>query len=85
MPEAETAKAVELLDLLLEFFADGTHWTRGCYHDGHGRRCLVGAVDYLRCEHHIPSEEGAVFLQELDGSGQAASSASGCWLTALSR
>ena len=29
MPEAEIAKAVQLLDLMLEFFADDGHWTRG--------------------------------------------------------
>jgi hypothetical protein len=29
MPQAEIAKAVQLLDLMLEFFADGGHWTRG--------------------------------------------------------
>jgi hypothetical protein len=31
MPETETAKTVQLLDLMLEFFADDGHWTRGCY------------------------------------------------------
>jgi hypothetical protein len=31
---------------MLEFFADGAHWTRGGCHDGHGRRCLAGAVHY---------------------------------------
>ena len=29
MPEAETGKAVQLLDLMLDFFADDAHWTRG--------------------------------------------------------
>jgi hypothetical protein len=33
MPEAEVAKAVQLLDLMLEFFADDGHWTRGRYDD----------------------------------------------------
>jgi hypothetical protein len=31
MPEAEIAKAVQLLDLMLEFFADDLTWTRGSY------------------------------------------------------
>ena len=31
MPEAEIGKAVQLLDLMLEFFADDRHWTRGSY------------------------------------------------------
>jgi hypothetical protein len=29
MRGAEIAKAVQLLDLVLEFFADDGHWTRG--------------------------------------------------------
>jgi hypothetical protein len=29
MRGAEIAKAVRLLDLMLEFFADDGHWTRG--------------------------------------------------------
>jgi len=29
MPEVEIAKAIQLLDLMLEFFADDGHWTRG--------------------------------------------------------
>jgi hypothetical protein len=28
MPEAEIAKAVQLLDLMLEFFAGDSHWAR---------------------------------------------------------
>lgn len=31
MPDAEIAKAVQLLDLMLEHFADDGHWTRGRY------------------------------------------------------
>jgi hypothetical protein len=41
MPEAEIAKVVQLLDLMLEFFADDSHWARGCYDDGNGGHCLV--------------------------------------------
>jgi len=40
MPEAEIGKAVQLLDLMLEFFADDRHWTRGSSDDGHGGHCL---------------------------------------------
>jgi hypothetical protein len=28
MPEAEIGKAVQLLDLMLEFFTNDAHWTR---------------------------------------------------------
>jgi hypothetical protein len=34
MLEAQIAQAVQLLDLMLEYFADDGHWTRGCYDDG---------------------------------------------------
>jgi hypothetical protein len=36
MPEHQIAQAVQLLDLMLEHFADDDHWTRGCYEDGNG-------------------------------------------------
>ena len=65
MSETDTGKAVQVLDLLLEFFGEsGEHWTCGRYHDGHGRRCLIGAPDYLRRKHRIPSEGAEYFLQE---------------------
>lgn len=65
MSETDTGKAVQVLDLLLEFFGEsGAHWTRGRYHDGHGRRCLIGALDYLRRKHRVPSEGAEYFLQE---------------------
>ena len=64
MSEAETGNTVQFLDLLLEFFADGAHWTRGRYHDGHGRHCLLGAIDHLRREHRIPSGDALLYLQE---------------------
>jgi hypothetical protein len=40
MPEAEIAKAMQLLNPMLEFFADDGHWTRGCYDDGNGVTAL---------------------------------------------
>jgi len=51
----DTNEAIQMLDLLLEFFADGAHWTRGHYHDGDGWRCLIGALGYLRRKHHVSS------------------------------
>jgi hypothetical protein len=35
MPQAEIAQAVQLLDLMLEHFADDGHWTR-CLGGGRG-------------------------------------------------
>ena len=64
MPEAEIGKAVELLDLMLKFFADDAHWTRGCYDDGHGGRCLVGALLHLSREHRLPAKPVISLLQD---------------------
>ena len=65
MSETDTGKAVQVLDLLLEFFGkSGELWTRGRYHDGHGRPCLMGALDYLPRKHRVPSEGAEYFLQE---------------------
>ena len=46
------AKAVDMLDLLIEFFDDGERWIKGKLHDGAGNRCLVGALRYLRDGHN---------------------------------
>jgi hypothetical protein len=65
MSETDTGKAVQVLDLLLEFLGEsGEHWTRGRYHDGDSRRCLIDALDYLRRKHRVPSEAAEYFLQE---------------------
>ena len=65
MCETDAGKAVQMLDLLLEFFGkDGAHWSRGRYHDGQGGRCLIGALDYLRRKHRISSDEAGYFLRE---------------------
>jgi hypothetical protein len=64
MPEAEIAKAVQLLDLMLEFFADDGHWTRGCYDDGNGGHCLVGALLHLSRKHRLPAAPAIALLQD---------------------
>ena len=64
MPEAEIAKAVQLLDLMLEFFADDGHWTRGCYDDGNGGHCLVGALLYLSRKYRLPTTPAIALLQD---------------------
>jgi hypothetical protein len=64
MPETETGKAVQLLDLMLEFFTDDAHWTRGCYDDGHGGHCLVGALLHLSRQHCLPAAPAIALLQD---------------------
>jgi hypothetical protein len=71
MTEAETGRAVQALDLLLEYFGEeGERWTRDRYDDGDGRRCLVGALSYLRGKHRIPSENAEWFLHEAMKQGR---------------
>ena len=71
MPEAENGKAVQVLDLLLEYFGErGERWTRDRYDDGQGRRCLVGALHYLRGQHRVSSESAECFLHEAIKQGR---------------
>jgi len=64
MPQVDTAKAVQLLDLMLEFFADDGHWTRGSYDDGKGGHCLVGALLHLGRQHRLPTAPAIALLQD---------------------
>jgi hypothetical protein len=64
MPHVDTAKAVQLLDLMLKFFADDGHWTRGSYDDGKGGHCLVGALLRLGRKHGLPTAPAIALLQD---------------------
>jgi hypothetical protein len=64
MPESEIGKTVQLLDLMLDFFADDAHWTRGCYDNGHGGHCLVGALLHLSRKHRLPAAPVISLLQD---------------------
>src|SRR5256714_6445173 len=64
MPEAEIAKAVQLLDLMIEFFAHDGHWTRGRYDDGNGGHCLIGALLHLSRKHRLPRTPAIMLLQD---------------------
>jgi hypothetical protein len=64
MLQVDTAKAVQLLDLMLEFFADDGHWTRGSYDDGKGGHCLVGALLHLGRKHGLPTASAIALLQD---------------------
>ena len=64
MPQADIDKAVQLLDLMLEFFADDGHWTRGSYDDGKGGHCLVGALLHLGRKHLLPTAPAIALLQD---------------------
>src|SRR5271169_3963052 len=64
MPETQIAQAVQLLDLMLEHFADDGHWTRGRYDDGNGGHCLVGALLHLSRKHWLPRAPAIALLQD---------------------
>src|ERR1700745_759446 len=64
MPETQIAQAVQLLDLMLEHFADDGCWTRGRYEDGTGVRCLVGALLHLSRKHGVPRAPAITLLQD---------------------
>src|SRR3954465_5142128 len=64
MPEAEIAQAVQLLNLMLEHFAEDGHWTRGRYDDGNGGHCLVGALLHLSRKHRLPAAPAIALLQD---------------------
>ena len=63
--DTDTAKAVQLLDLMHEFFADDGHWARGCYDDGNGGHCLVGALLHLSRKHRLPTAPAIALLQDV--------------------
>jgi hypothetical protein len=64
MPQAEIAKAVKLLDLMIEFFAEDGHWIRGRYDDGNGGHCLVGALLRLGRKHGLPAAPAIALLED---------------------
>jgi len=64
MLQTQIAQAVQLLDLMLEFFADDGHWTRGSYDDGKGGHCLVGALLHLSRKHRLPTAPAIALLQD---------------------
>ena len=64
MAETQIAQAVQLLDLMVEHFADDGHWTRGCYDDGNGGHCLVGALLHLGRKHRLPAAPAITLLQD---------------------
>jgi hypothetical protein len=64
MPEPKIAQAVELLDLMLQHFADDGNWTRGRYDDGNGGQCLVGALLHLSRKHRLPRAPAIALLQD---------------------
>jgi hypothetical protein len=64
MAEGQIVQAVQLLDLMLEYFFDDGHWARGRYDDGNGGHCLVGALLHLSRKHRLPRAPAIALLQD---------------------
>src|ERR1700719_4472404 len=64
MPEAQISQGVQLLDLMLEYFSDDGHWTRGRYDNRNGGHCLVGALLHLSRKHRLPRAPANALLQD---------------------
>jgi hypothetical protein len=48
--------------LLIEFFDDGTKWTKGQFHNAEGSRCLVGAMQHVRAVHRLSGDPTRHYL-----------------------
>jgi hypothetical protein len=59
----DPAKAIVLLDAMLEFFNDGKRWTRGEYHNQGGHRCLIGALRHVRQQQRITEAGTEYYLR----------------------
>lgn len=54
MPRRNSAKAIAVLDAMLEFFDGGRRWTRGVLRDAAAeRRCLIGTLRHVRRQQRI--------------------------------
>ena len=61
---ADAAKAVQMIDLLCQFFDDGRRWIRDEFHDHDGNRCLVGAMRHIRAVRHFYGDPTRYYLQQ---------------------
>jgi hypothetical protein len=60
----DPAKAILVLDAMLEFFDGGRRWTQGALHDETGQnRCLIGALHYVRQQQRIRGAATEFYLR----------------------
>lgn len=65
MPTPHSDETVRALDLVLEFFGnDGRNWHRGGLEDGHGNRCVLGALNYVAYHNRLPTHVARKFLED---------------------
>jgi hypothetical protein len=66
MPQRDPQKAVQMLDMLLEFFGEeGRRWIRGDWHDPSGRRCIAGAMAYVGRIMNLKHHHAGYYLLEV--------------------
>ena len=64
MGARDPAEAVEVLGLLLKFFADGQRWVKGRLSDRRGNSCLVGALDFVSSHHGVRGDAAERYLAD---------------------
>ena len=75
----DPAEAVEDLDRLLKFFGDGERWVKGRLSDRRGKRCLVGALDFVSSHHAIGSDAAERYLaDEISAAGDCHDAGGDC-------
>jgi len=75
----DPAEAVEVLDRLLKFFGDGERWVKGRLSDRRGKRCLVGALDFVSSHHAIGSDAAERYLaDEISAAGDCHDASGDC-------
>jgi hypothetical protein len=62
MNERDPVEAVEILNLLLNFFGDGERWIKGRFSDRRGKCCLVGALDFVSGHRAIKGDAAERYL-----------------------
>ena len=65
MDTRDAAEAVEILDLLLNFFGEGERWIKGRFSDRRGSCCLVGALDFISGRHAVRGEAAERYLADV--------------------
>jgi hypothetical protein len=67
MPDQASAlSAMRVIDLVLDFYGpDGEPWLQRAFRDRRKRRCLVGAIAYVRRKHGIGGDGASWYIYEV--------------------
>jgi hypothetical protein len=64
MGERDPTEAVEILDMLLQFYGEGERWVKGRLSDRRGNRCLIGALDFVSGHHGMNGNAAECYLAD---------------------